>query len=732
MDGQTSYQTLFPPHESQINLFVAAHENQGSFQVQSLQCKNFGISSDYEFYVTGIVQTPLELSQLFSQKAKIEWFTSSASQAIHGIINKVIDFGGGAAGYRYQFCLSSPLQLLKLRHNHQIFLNKTVIEIIETVLQKAGWVNPAYQINCVQDYPSLPYTVQFNESDFDFLLRLCVRWGLFFLFEQRQSYACLNIYDDWQHYPAAKVTLPFVMQSGQVSGTATRLSFPAATQCASVFYIIRATHLLSHLVVLQDINTLQPEKDLRSKKSKQSTLASEGEWQYFGGHFQNEEEGQFLAALMQDQIDGQRDIYKCITDARNLGPGQILTLTNHPDDDFNCAYRIINIATCFDQPAGMPDLISDRAAAWRSTVLLIPIPLAYRSQIDFFPPAMAPIIEWEQHRELSLLTKPTLAPKSSSLFYASVETINDDSTRAYLDEWGRYFLRQSFDYSDALRGQASSPISRVQSYGGLGQMKGFHYGCHFPLYPESYVAVAHLFGNFDRPIIIGAVPNPTTPSSVTAANYTEHRLMTPTGQALIFDDKKQQQRIELATTQQQNQFLLSAAEDHPFILLEAKQGRILLAAKQDLHMVAQSNFMIKVAKSKRLIVHNDQHVISKKGDHLHYSEGEIVYSSKGDMKWQSQQSDIQITSKKNLSIETKQNFKHLTVKGDQHISIPQGKCQLRAKTIQIRSRGLESIMIGHALAALKIGPNKSLSITGTTLLLEAPMIHIPQFTIINA
>jgi len=701
MDEQILY------HESQVNLYI---NSKRVFQVQSLECNNFGVSSDYAFCIAGIAQTPLQLSQILSQKAKIAWPTTSGLAVLHGIINEVIDFGSEVAGDRYQVRLSSPLRQLKLRRNHQVFLNKTAIEIISVILQKAGWSRLDYQIHCRHSYPHLPYSVQYNESDYEFLQRICARWGLFFLFEQMQTHACLQIYDDWQYYPAVNISLPFVTQSGQVP------------EFVSVFSMTCSTHWLSHSITLQGCNIMQPENELQFTKSKQSTLAAEGDWQYFGGQVQNREEGQRLASLMQRQLDWQRDIYQCCTDARNLNPGQILTLTNHPDHDFNGVYRIITVASRFAQPAGTPDFISEQATAWCSTVLLTPINVDYRAPLAFSLSNTPSSLAKDTNGAYQIPVKPIQTSPSSSLFYARIEGMSDDSTGAYLDEFGRYFLRQAFDYSEAPTGQASSSIPLVQPYGGLARIGDLHYGYHYPLNAESYVAVTHLFGDFNCPIIIGAVPNPTTPAPVTAANYTQHCLVTPTGHALIFDDKQQQQRIELLTSNRQNQLLMSVAEECSFIYLQAKQGGMSLTAKEDLHLTAQANFMSKVAKSKRLIVQNDQRVISKKSNQFYYSGGDIICDSKRDMKWQSQQSDIQITSKKDLSIKTKQNFSQLTVKGNQHISIVKGKCHLAAKTIQIRSK---DILLGHDLAAIKVGPNQSVSITGTTIVLEAPLINMP-------
>ena len=52
------------------------------------------------------------------------------------------------------------------------------------------------------------------------------------------------------------------------------------------------------------------------------------------------------------------------------------------------------------------------------------------------------------------------------------------------------------------------------------------------------VAVLMIFvdGDPDRPLIVGAVPNPVTPSPVDSSNSTKNRIKTESGMLLEFDD----------------------------------------------------------------------------------------------------------------------------------------------------------------------------------------------------
>ena len=49
-------------------------------------------------------------------------------------------------------------------------------------------------------------------------------------------------------------------------------------------------------------------------------------------------------------------------------------------------------------------------------------------------------------------------------------------------------------------------------------------GMHFPLLAGTEVALAYVNGDPDRPIILGALPNPLTPNVVTSSNSTRNRI----------------------------------------------------------------------------------------------------------------------------------------------------------------------------------------------------------------
>jgi type VI secretion system secreted protein VgrG len=69
----------------------------------------------------------------------------------------------------------------------------------------------------------------------------------------------------------------------------------------------------------------------------------------------------------------------------------------------------------------------------------------------------------------------------------------------------------------------SRPVRMLQNHAGE------NYGTHFPLKPGIEVLIAFVGGDPDRPLIVGAAPNPLTPSPVDGRTPTTHRIKTRSG-----------------------------------------------------------------------------------------------------------------------------------------------------------------------------------------------------------
>lgn len=96
-----------------------------------------------------------------------------------GIVVEGAHRGAFENGWRYDLVLRPWLHVAGLRRNMRTFHNKTVIEIVQEVLSSyADLGDPHLEVKTSQDYPTLEYTVQYTETDADFVRRQLERHGI--------------------------------------------------------------------------------------------------------------------------------------------------------------------------------------------------------------------------------------------------------------------------------------------------------------------------------------------------------------------------------------------------------------------------------------------------------------------------------------------------------------------------------------------------------------------------
>jgi uncharacterized protein involved in type VI secretion and phage assembly len=123
---------------------------------------------------------------------------------------------------------------------------------------------------------------------------------------------------------------------------------------------------------------------------------------------------------------------------------------------------------------------------------------------------------------------------------------------AELDDQGRYHVRFMLDQGGAPKGSASSLLRMAQPHAGPG------YGFHFPLRDGVEVMLTCIDGDPDRPIITGAVPNPTTPTTVSSGNATRNVIRTGGGTEINIDDTDASTRFKITVPYAGTTFALGA------------------------------------------------------------------------------------------------------------------------------------------------------------------------------
>jgi hypothetical protein len=136
-------------------------------------------------------------------------------------------------------------------------------------------------------------------------------------------------------------------------------------------------------------------------------------------------------------------------------------------------------------------------------------------------------------------------------------------------------------------------------------------------------------GNPDRPVIVGAAPNPETPSVVTERNRTQALLTTAGQNQFHIDDRENHNRVHLRTPHQNTHLRLGAGEDDPDGIVMKTQGhRRVTVGKSDFQQVS-GRYRETIGGDQTQTVGGD-HVLKVKGDAKHVFQSGYDHKVVGD------------------------------------------------------------------------------------------------------
>ncbi len=139
----------------------------------------------------------LDFDALLGTHATVTISGPDGQRAFDGIVTQIRWAGVGENGHRYNLVLRPWLWLAGKRRNQRIFHNMDVIAIARTLLGTyADLGDPALEVQTSRSYRTWEYTVQYRESDLDFLRRQLERAGITFHFRHTAGSHTLVLTDD--------------------------------------------------------------------------------------------------------------------------------------------------------------------------------------------------------------------------------------------------------------------------------------------------------------------------------------------------------------------------------------------------------------------------------------------------------------------------------------------------------------------------------------------------------
>ncbi|WP_250870428.1 type VI secretion system Vgr family protein [Hafnia paralvei] len=432
-----------------------------------------------------------------------------ALRTVHGVIQRFKRLSTSRDESRYEVTLVPRLALLAKSHQHAIYQNLSVPEIVEKILRdRHGFKGQDFLFTLVHTYPKRELVMQYGENDLQFISRLLAEIGIWFRFtaDPKLNIDVVEFYDDQQHYQFG-TSLPLRNPSGMND-----------VGVESVWGLTSAHQVVENRVTTRDYNYRQAQSwmdgDVDVTRGDKTTY---GEAYHYADNYLSAgdknspqpetESGAFYARLRHERYLNQQTLLHGFTTSAALSPGQELKVGGDAPEAFRQGAVIIGISSK-----------ARRDQSYEVEFTAIP----YSENVCFRP-------------------EPTAKPVMAGTIPARVTSTVVNDTYSHIDKDGRYRVSFDFDRDEWQAGCESLWVRQARPYA------GDTYGLHAPLLAGTEVAIAFEEGNPDRPYIAYALHDSKHGDHVTLQNYKRNVLRTPANNKLRLDDERGKEHIKLST-----------------------------------------------------------------------------------------------------------------------------------------------------------------------------------------
>lgn len=634
--------------------FVSGAKAEDTFSVVRFSgCE--AISQPYRFEIELATEdAEIDLHAMLQKPARFVIHRGDLDDRVFGGVLAEFEQTQESGGHAlYKAVLVPRLWNAGLYHENQLFLDKSVEDIIKEVLQQTRLTGKDYDFRLTGAYAPWEYLCQWRETDLNFIHRWMEREGIYYYFAQEGQKEKMIITDSaTSHKPICE---PFQIPYSPPSGTMPRHQ-------EVIHSMVCRQQRLPNKVMLRDYNYRRPSLELKSEATVDA--AGQGVVYFYGDHFKTPEEGSHLANVRAQELLCRECIYNGESTAANLCTGYLFTMQDHYRDSYNRQYLVVEVHHQGHQSvaglSGQQSELRDGEKQMEYTNRFTAIP----ANVQFRP---------EQN---------AAKPKFYGTLNATVDAAGNGEY-AEIDDQGRYKVILPFDRSGITGGRASRWVRMAQPYAGN------NYGMHFPLHSGTEVLLTFVDGDPDRPIIAGSVPNPETASPVNTGNQTQSMIRTGGGNQVRLEDTAGGQQIHLSSPTENS--VISLGAPNKGNLYHKTDGT-------SIHDVGSYSTRTIGGYEETNITEYSNYTVEKGDCTINVNQGnETINVKKGDRAINVDQGKETITVQADRAITVKEGSETITVQqGDRTINVDQGSATTTIKqgdrTIDVQ-QGKETITI---------------------------------------
>lgn len=217
--------------------------------------------------------------------------------------------------------------------NHAIFQNLTATEIIKQVFTDRG--HSDYTINVSRSLEKRVYTVQYGETDYDFICRLMEEEGIYYYSTVKNGVDHLMLVDNvGPHTPVEDyASIEFAQREAEYRRNSDH-----------IFEWRGSENVTSGKVTLRDYNFEKPRADMTSPKAlpKGDHRFKSYELYHYPGHYRETAVGNEHARIRMEAEAVKFEVRHAIGNVRTLANGTTFKLQKHPRDAENQDFLIVH------------------------------------------------------------------------------------------------------------------------------------------------------------------------------------------------------------------------------------------------------------------------------------------------------------------------------------------------------------------------------------------------------
>jgi type VI secretion system secreted protein VgrG len=405
---------------------------------------------------------------------------------VHGVIDAARrHLGGPGDRATIDLRVVPRVARLGLVETQEIFVGKSVPEIIRTKLERHGFVGEGdLDLRLLGAYAAREFVMQYGETDLAFISRLAENLGISFFFEHGDDHDRI-VFTDHEHgfTPPPPV-------NGAIAHT------PRGER-DGVYDLDLCERVAPTSHIVHDYNYRSPLVDLTAASDLQS--GNGGGVVEYGCNVKTPADADALALARAEEQRSRQTVYEGKSGVLGFTSGARVSVTDVPGVDGEASWLLVDVT----HEATMPLLDEQESAEARyhGTFRAVPGGFTYR------PPRVTP--------------RPHIGGVVTGVIQVGQNGEIDGI--APVDAEGRYSVTLHLDTSELGAQKTSHPIRMAQPFAGPS------YGMHFPLRRGTEVMVVFANGDPDRPIIAGALYNAAVPNPVVANNAASHRIRSISG-----------------------------------------------------------------------------------------------------------------------------------------------------------------------------------------------------------